>query len=445
MDSRSPPGYAHRSAKYPLRSPPSSPKCPCARRPLPPLLRRPASPPLHALRAAQTSCPSADLHYATQTHSSIPCPTIQPSHEYPPSADSLHHVAKTMDLDINSSSAAGILTLLAFRGVGPRGTQLLATRFPTLRDIRDSSPGLTAKVVSSRAALELRDESAWKLALYRSQAIVDEARHSGVHVLTPSDNDYPAWLREVSDRPPIVYVKGTLLPSRRYVACVGTREPSRFGNLATQRITTHLVENNWSIVSGLAVGVDTLAHQAALAAHGHTVAVLANGLDTIYPKANQALAQRILAAGGALLSEQPFGTPAIPRNLINRDRLQSGMSAGTVAMQTDILGGTMHTVRFTLLHGRQLFAPVPSGSHANEPKSRGLVALTQKLGPDLTSILKARGEYRDILLTRHRDHPPASPIHGREDYADLLRRLRRALPAPPNLDNPGLDLPLQSV
>src|SRR4029077_18875204 len=93
------------------------------------------------------------------------------------------------------------------------------------------------------------------------------------------------------------------------------------------------------IVSGLALGVDTLCHEAALSLGGHTVAILANGLDSVYPAQNKELAERILSAGGALVREQPLGTPALPRNLVARDRLQSGMSAATIVMQTDLIGG----------------------------------------------------------------------------------------------------------
>ena len=117
-----------------------------------------------------------------------------------------------------------------------------------------------------------------------------------------------------------------------------------------------------------------------------------------------------------------------PRHLVRRDRLQSGMSAATVVMQTDIVGGSMHTVRFTLLQGRQLFAPVPSGSHAGDPKSRGILALTRETGTHLSSILHASGEYRDILRTRYSNTPPASSISGRHAYPDFLRQLHNILP-----------------
>lgn len=335
-----------------------------------------------------------------------------------------------MNPDIRCASAGGLLTLLALRGIGPQAAERIANRFEDLGDVRDASPQHLAGAVSHSVSSVLRDKHAWESAHTRALRILDQAHEHSVRVLTAIDDEYPVWLREISDRPPVIYVKGTLPPGRRYVACIGTREPSQFGELATQRIIAILVENEWSIVSGLAIGVDTLAHQATLDAKGHTVAVLANGLETVYPKRNKVLADRILEAGGAWLSEQPFGASAIPRNLISRDRLQSGMSAGTIVMQTDVKGGSMHTVRFTLLQKRRLFAPVPNGQHSKEPKSQGVLALTQKSGADLSDLLGAQGEYRDLLQRSYRNRPPAVSLNSREDYRELLEQLGEMLLSP---------------
>lgn len=243
------------------------------------------------------------------------------------------------------------------------------------------------------------------------------------YTLTPADAEYPSWLRLAQDRPPVVYVRGSLPPDRRCVACVGTRQPSPFGKAAARGISRFLAAHGWSIVSGLAVGVDTLCHEAALEAGGHTVAVLANGLDSVYPRQNTGLADRILDAGGALLSEQPPGTPALPKHLFRRNRIQSGMSAATVVMQTDLVGGTMHTARYTLLQGRLLIAPVPQGVHVTEAKSRGLVALTQRTGTDLARLLEAKEAYANLLIRKFADRPVAMSLTGREDYDRLLEAL----------------------
>ena len=245
--------------------------------------------------------------------------------------------------------------------------------------------------------------------------------------LTSADPEYPSWLRAAPDRPPVVYVRGKLPPDRRCVACVGTRQPSTFGKLAAHGISRFLAAHGWSIVSGLAVGVDTLCHEGALEAGGHTVAVLANGLDSVYPRQNTGLAERILIAGGALLSEQPPGTPALPKHLFRRNRIQSGMSAGTVVMQTDIVGGTMHTARYTLLQGRLLFAPVPKGEYATEAKSRGLLALTKRTGVDLAHLFEAKGDLAELLFRKFADRPAAIGLTGREDYAGLRAMLEATI------------------
>jgi len=248
-----------------------------------------------------------------------------------------------------------------------------------------------------------------------------------MHRLEVGDDDYPPWLRTIPDRPPVVYVRGRLPRGLRCVACVGTRVPSSFGCAAARGVAGFLAARGWSVVSGLALGVDTIAHEAALAASGHTVAVLANGLDRVHPRQNEPLAARILAAGGALLSEQPPGTAALPRHLVARNRIQSGMSTATAVMQTDLVGGTMHTARYTLLQGRLLVAAVPAGSHAGEPKSRGLLALTQRTGTDLVRLLEARGSLAELLLREFADRPVAQQLRGRGDYDTLVAELEVAI------------------
>jgi DNA processing protein len=251
-------------------------------------------------------------------------------------------------------------------------------------------------------------------------------RSPAIRVLAPVDDDYPRWLRSIVDHPAVLHVRGRLLPGRRCVACVGTRQPSAFGQVAAREISRFLAARGWSVVSGLALGVDTICHEAALEAGGHTVAVLANGLDSVYPRQNRALAERILAAGGALVSEQPPGTPALPRHLVARDRLQSGMSAATIVMQTDLTGGSMHTVRYALLQGRRLVVPVPRGADAEEPKSRGILALTRRTGSDLARLIGARGGYAELLTRRFADRPAATPLAGRGgcgEFLDVLESL----------------------
>jgi len=298
--------------------------------------------------------------------------------------------------------------------------------FHTLEQIRDASHQELKSVASGEALASIRDRDAWTRAQSRAEAILEQAARLSVQVLTVADNSYPENLRAIPDRPMVLYVKGQLKPGRHAVACIGTRQPSSFGEKATRGIVSALVSRDWSIVSGLALGVDSIAHETAIAHKGHTVAILGNGLDAVYPKKNTALAEKILALGGALVSEQPFGAPAVPRNLVQRDRLQTGMSAGTIVMQTDLVGGSMHGVRFTLMQGRMLFVPVPQGEHRKESKSRGILALAEKTGIELTRLVKTQNDYERLLRSGYANRPVAIPIGSRDDYDEVLRALEHS-------------------
>jgi DNA processing protein len=324
-------------------------------------------------------------------------------------------------MQVPTRSTEGLLTLLNFRGVGPRLAIALAKRFTTLQQIYESNDlertvgiSVTRTIRASGALSEARDEAAHS---------IDAALSKNVNIVHCFCSQYPNFLRSITDFPPVVFIKGQLRPDNRYVACVGTREPSTFGVTVSERITKVLVENNWGIVSGLAVGVDSECHRAALVAGGHTVAVLANGLDTVYPKRNEKLAHKIIESGGALLSEQPIGMRVTGPNLVKRDRIQSGMSLATFVMQTDIMGGTMHTVRFTLEQRRLLFAPVPTVRYSEDIKSMGIRAIVEKNGSQLADLLQADKGFRKLLFESFGTCAPAIPIRSSIDYPAILHQL----------------------
>lgn len=272
--------------------------------------------------------------------------------------------------------------------------------------------------------------TAWQRAHAKALDVLDQAQRLGVQILTAFSPGYPSRLHQIADRPPVLYVRGTLPLHNRCVACVGTREPTAFGRNAAKVVAGAIAASGWSIVSGLAIGIDALSHEAALRALGHTTAILANGLDTLYPHQHERLAAQILEQDGCVLSEQPFGTPATAPNLIRRNRLQSGMSAATIAFQTDLIGGTMHTVRFTLMQERPLFVPVPHGAHTQATKSRGILALVSRNGPALTNLLKAEGAYAKQLTTRFASQPPATPIRKVSTLLQQLEAISKQAPMP---------------
>jgi DNA processing protein len=157
----------------------------------------------------------------------------------------------------------------------------------------------------------------------------------------------------------------------RAVAFVGTREPSDYGRKAGEKLALLLTQAGLNIVSGLAIGCDTIGHRACLDSHGQTVAVLAGGLDHIYPKENKGLASEILDKGGCWLAEHPVGVRPQSNFFVERDRLQSGLSDGVVVLETDVKGGTMHTVKFTQLQGRTLACFKHPPKYADHPKAQG--------------------------------------------------------------------------
>lgn len=321
---------------------------------------------------------------------------------------------------------AGLLAAMQLPGVGPKSALVMAERFASFDEAAQAArDGLLGGIVAPAAVSALRDERLMGKAVEVASEILRRSEDVGARAVTVFDAEYPAALRFISDAPPILYVKGTLAgrEAGRAVACIGTRTPTTYGVRAAESVTHALATAGYSIVSGLALGIDSVCHEAALKAGGHTVAVVANGLDSVYPKANAGLAAKILDSGGALVSEWPVGTRVFARNLVQRDRLQSGLSRGTVVFQTDLEGGSMHTVRFTLLQQRLLFAILPTGAHVAEAKSRGAVALTTKQGRELAELLKVsqRDEYRAVLEALKA--PPAFPVAQAKDAAEVVARL----------------------
>ncbi|MBN1922261.1 MAG: DNA-processing protein DprA [Anaerolineae bacterium] len=179
---------------------------------------------------------------------------------------------------------------------------------------------------------------------------------AGVTALTWDDATYPNLLRQIADAPPVLYVKGSLISTDEWaVAVVGTRKPTAYGREVARLLASELASNGVTVVSGLARGVDGIAHQAALDAGGRTLAVLGSGVDNIYPHEHAALAERI-AAHGALLSDYPLGTLPEALNFPPRNRIISGLSLGVVVVEAALNSGALITADFAADHGREVFA-----------------------------------------------------------------------------------------
>jgi len=262
-------------------------------------------------------------------------------------------------------------------GVGPGRIKSLLTSLRTPAAIRRAGPGSLAAVpgIGPRVAGEihrfyrgrsLRDEEERALAM---RARMEAGRVGVVHLWDPG---YPQLLSRIFDPPPLLYWTGTLLPrDAGAVAIVGTRRPTPHGLELAGYFGRELAAGGVTVVSGLARGIDTAAHAGALRAGGRSLAVVGTGVDQCYPRENRRLAADLVSFG-AVVSEFEPGTPPEPGNFPRRNRIISGLSLGTIVIESDTNGGAMITASFALEQNREVFA-VPG--RVGSPKSRGCHAL----------------------------------------------------------------------
>jgi DNA processing protein len=265
-----------------------------------------------------------------------------------------------------------------------------------------------------RKVAETINQDDFKMAEDAAEKQIEESAASGTRILSSADKDYPSLLADTRDDPQILFVKGRLASQPEMsVAVIGTREPTEHGKVIVKRLTSFFVGKDWSVVSGLAIGCDAIAHEAALEAGGHTVAVMAHGLQTVAPSRHKKLAERILASGGALVSEYRFGQEPMPANFVKRDRTQAGLARGVVMIQSDVTGGSLHASRAAIDYGRWLAVPYPTDQDVrnNEPKVQGNLLLANGSLRERTDLLRCGpSELKNLLILRSRD-----------DYESMLR------------------------
>jgi DNA processing protein len=209
-----------------------------------------------------------------------------------------------------------------------------------------------------------------------------------IDILIFPDENYPLLLKEIPDPPGVLYVRGKIEPVDEVaIAVVGSRKYTSYGERATEKIVTPLAHQKITIISGLALGIDTLAHKAALAAGGRTIGVLGCGLDNIYPTTNIRLADQIIQDRGAIISEFPLGTPSYPSNFPIRNRIIAGLSLGTVVVEGAIESGSLITARAALDYNREVFSiPGSIFSETSEGPNR-LIQMGAKAVLDAKDIL----------------------------------------------------------
>ncbi|MFO8085199.1 MAG: DNA-processing protein DprA [Desulfobacterales bacterium] len=184
---------------------------------------------------------------------------------------------------------------------------------------------------------------------------IDDILAQGFHIITFSDKNYPVMLRHIPDPPPYLYVSGKILPESHNIAVVGSRNPTIYGISEAKRLSGSLVKLGFTVISGMARGIDSAAHKGALLAEGNTVAVLGSGLGRIYPPENRKLFEEI-SERGAVVSEFSLNSPPEAHHFPIRNRIISGMSFGTVVVEAAKKSGSLITARLALEQNREVFA-----------------------------------------------------------------------------------------
>jgi DNA processing protein len=290
-------------------------------------------------------------------------------------------------------------------GLGARGALSLVKRFASPAAVYGASlTDLEACGLSSRVARAIHAHEG----LAAAERELDGAHKLECQVFSLSSEAYPPLLKQISDPPLVLYIKGdSALLSQHAIAIVGSRRPSAYGSSVAHRLAGDLAQRGLVVVSGMARGVDSASHRGALEARGKTIAVLGSGVDVIYPRENKRLSEMIIESG-AIISEFPFGTHPAPENFPIRNRVISGLSLGTVIVEAAEYSGSLITARLALEQDREVFA-VP-----------GNITSAQSFGPNL--LIKQGAKLVDQWLDVVEELPAAIRMQlltpaGASDFA----------------------------
>jgi len=317
------------------------------------------------------------------------------------------------------------------KGIGAIRFRRLLDAFGDLETAWKASPAALRHAGLDRRAIE-------SLVAARAQVDLDaelrRLEQSGAGLITWEDASYPRNLLNIAQPPPVLYVKGTLLPADEWaVALVGTRHASTYGREVARELASGLAASGVTVVSGLARGVDVAAHRAALEAGGRTIAVLGSGVDNIYPPEHAGVAEAI-AKAGAVVSDYALGTPPEAANFPPRNRIISGLAKGVVIVEAGEVSGALITADFAAEQGRDVFA-VPGNIH--QRTSLGANKLIQQGAKMVTGVADVLEELNLALVTEQRTARAALPADATE------QRLLACLSAEPvHIDELGVQMGL---
>lgn len=288
------------------------------------------------------------------------------------------------------NNLAYLLALHSINGLGPMRLKGLLDRF---RDPQIAWEANRAELIETGVTVPVADLLLQTRSSFDPQKNLQEITDSGIKILTLFDENYPQLLKQIYDPPVVLYYKGEADWNRQALAVVGTRKMTGYGRGVTEEFVKGLVAANLTIISGLARGVDTIAHKVAIESQGQTIAVLGGGLNNIYPPENRSLADKIISGFGAVISEFSPNEPSLAGNFPARNRIIAGLSLGVLVTEAAETSGSLITAKEALEQGKDIFAtPGPITSEL----SRGPVSLIRdgaKAVFEAAEILEELGFY----------------------------------------------------
>jgi DNA processing protein len=328
-------------------------------------------------------------------------------------------------------------------GIGPRLFSALVERFGSAEAAAEASAGELAQTpgIGEESAQKIRES----LDRAEPEAELERARAAGVQLVFRGEAEYPIALTYLTDAPPALYVKGNLVAEdAQAVGVVGMRKCSLYGQDQAERIAGGLARAGFTIVSGLARGIDSAAHRGALAAGGRTIAVLGNGLATVYPPENRRLADAV-AAQGALVSEFPMETAPQAENFPRRNRILAALGLGVVVVEAGVRSGSLITARLAAELGKEVFA-VPN--RVDAPGAAGVHALIRDGAKLVESVADILDEFPDLEVqpAAGEDAPRQAGLALKANLSAEEARLMEVLDGEPAFletlaDRAGLDAP----
>lgn len=354
-----------------------------------------------------------------------------------------------------AEQALNLLALSMVKGIGPATLRSFCKNFANLSDVWNAQRTELLTVLRSSRTRE--GEKLVDTIRNLHDRLLDGANHAinrlneqGIHILVDSHPLFPERLHQIPSRPFWLFVEGdpTLLSRKSLVAVVGTRRASSNGISLTKMLTKELVRLGFVVVSGLAEGIDTAAHSTVLEYGGYTIAVLGNGLNIDFPASNKEVRRRIVATGGAIVTDHFPDTMYSAPNFVKRNRIIAGLSGAVIPVESKIKSGTAHTIKFAEECHRLLIGVIGS-KHQQQTTENEIPMMLQDKGHPSIDLDSPQGfEYLHRLLTEFEADATPKKVDTKAQreacYSEVLLALKKALELQP-LDEDGLQWLIDNI